>query len=338
MKKLICKECGEIITHELDNWCLRKLKLHVEKYHQMTFKKYVIKHEHNGVEPVCKCGCGTKLAFMKSKFPTYYKDHKNKVTGVYKSKNNYQTVEDRIIKMNSVLSTVNLTTDDLKKMFNDWESLKVNANMISETTGIDWRTIKVYWKNLGFWHNTEDFRRISKKHQHAWGNRYGKHGGKKIIDDDLLNEIYIFLQKNKGRYTLNEIHGKFDIKHTTMILYHRLIEKFKETEIKECLKLGNSSKPETEFFNVLRFYFKDISKQFRLENKIYDIKLGDKILIEFDGTYWHSLPGRKESDKIKNEISKRNGYTLIRVKDTEAKNLEILQKIAEIYENQIKRS
>jgi very-short-patch-repair endonuclease len=48
------------------------------------------------------------------------------------------------------------------------------------------------------------------------------------------------------------------------------------------------------------------------------------------------LPTRKESDKLKNELVRKYGYTLIRIKDTEAKNIDILLKIKKLYENQIK--
>lgn len=46
---------------------------------------------------------------------------------------------------------------------------------------------------------------------------------------------------------------------------------------------------------------------------IYDFYLPDgKILIETDGTYWHSLPKGKERDKEKDAFAKKHGYTLLR--------------------------
>jgi len=37
--------------------------------------------------------------------------------------------------------------------------------------------------------------------------------------------------------------------------------------------------------------------------------------IEFNGTYWHSLKGRKQRDKIKEEQCKKLGINLLTIKD-----------------------
>lgn len=59
------------------------------------------------------------------------------------------------------------------------------------------------------------------------------------------------------------------------------------------------------FLTVLKFYFNNaVSSSFELDDKIFDYKLGKKILIELDGEYWHSNDKAIENDKIKNEIAK----------------------------------
>ena len=238
--------------------------------------------------------------------------------------------------MDRVLMTVNISRDAIIDYFNKWTSYEMNSSMISEKIGIDWRTIRGYWINLDL-ADKEDIKRISKKHQTMWSDVYGNAGGRKHIIDETLVDICTFMEKNKGKYTLSEIKSKFSIKHSALILYKRLKERFGENTIKNLLKLGNSSKTETEFLNVLGYYFSNLDKQYPIEGKFFDAKLGDKILIEFDGEYWHSLERAKINDKEKNEIAKKNGFTLIRVKDSESKNIEILIKIKSIYDK-IERS
>lgn len=336
MMYLKCKECEIEISHKISTWCLRNLRKHIEIEHNTSFMNYVIKHDHHGEHPVCACGCGNKLTFNKGKFGKYFGDHKNHVIGVYKCYNQYKTLDDRLDKMDRVLMTVNISRDAIIDYFNKWTSYEMNSSMISEKIGIDWRTIRGYWINLDL-ADKEDIKRISKKHQTMWSDVYGNAGGRKHIIDETLVDICTFMEKNKGKYTLSEIKSKFSIKHSALILYKRLKERFGENTIKNLLKLGNSSKTETEFLNVLGYYFSNLDKQYPIEGKFFDAKLGDKILIEFDGEYWHSLERAKINDKEKNEIAKKNGFTLIRVKDSESKNIEILIKIKSIYDK-IERS
>lgn len=57
-----------------------------------------------------------------------------------------------------------------------------------------------------------------------------------------------------------------------------------------------------------------VNSQFRVENYLYDVYIdGSNMLIECDGDYWHSLPGAKLRDKLKDECAERNGLRLIRI-------------------------
>ena len=71
---------------------------------------------------------------------------------------------------------------------------------------------------------------------------------------------------------------------------------------------------------------------YSLDGKDYDYKLGNKILIELDGEYWHSFPNSIQNDKIKNKIAKDNGFIIFRVTDKEIKDINVLFKIKELYE------
>lgn len=149
--------------------------------------------------------------------------------------------------------------------------------------------------------------------------------------------VYLFLSNNKNKYTLKEVIDKFELDVTELVLFKRLKEEFEEEKIKELLKFGLSSKPEIEFYNILRFYFnKDVKKSFKLEGKFYDYIINNTLLVEFDGEYWHSLLKNKINDKSKDEIALKNNYKIFRVKEKEAKDINILLKIKKLaYENKI---
>ena len=42
---------------------IKARNIHVYKYHNITFEEYIVKFFYNDIQPVCKCGCGTKLKF-----------------------------------------------------------------------------------------------------------------------------------------------------------------------------------------------------------------------------------------------------------------------------------
>jgi len=332
-----CKIC-EFKTSDRNTIQIAKRELikHVVNFHNISYENYITNVEYDDIKPICACGCKKETEFHKGKFFKYYKDHKNHVTG-YKSKIRIKNENEKILDIEKKLKTINLSIYDIKNYYNSWSSFEINFSDLEKLLCIDKRTIKSYWKNLGLITNEENFKRTIKKHQRIWVDKNGTHGGKRIISDDILFDVYMFISKNEGKYTLKEIKNKFGIEETVLVVYKRLLEKYEKKEIDNLLKLGVSSKQEIEFFNILKFYFgNNLTRPFKLENKFYDMKLGDNILIEFDGTYWHELPKAVENDILKTELSRKYGYTLIRIKDTESKNIDILLKIKELYENKIK--
>jgi hypothetical protein len=210
--------------------------------------------------------------------------------------------------------------------------MKYNLTELEEISSIDKRTIKRYWEELKII-DLEEYKRTSKKHKGSTKKRADII--KKKVDGDILFQIYEFIKINNQKFTLNELIDKFDIKYSKNVVHKRLKDNF--SDVDEYLKYGNSSNTEIEFYNVIRYFFgKNANKQFKLENKVYDIILYNKILIEFDGTYWHSLAKNVENDKLKDEIARRNNYIMFRVKDTESNSIEILNKLKKIIDKYVK--
>ena len=68
--------------------------------------------------------------------------------------------------------------------------------------------------------------------------------------------------------------------------------------------------------------------QWANQYKFFDFRVGDKILIECDGSYWHGDPNvikerklwmleNKKNDLMKNFIAKRSGFILLRFWESE---------------------
>jgi len=103
---------------------------------------------------------------------------------------------------------------------------------------------------------------------------------------------------------------------------------------------SRKNKPMTSIEFAVNEILIDIGDEFKLEierefpiqwanqYKFFDFRVGDKILIECDGSYWHQdmevikkrtmwLVEVKKNDLMKNFIAKRNGFELLRFKEHE---------------------
>jgi len=56
-----------------------------------------------------------------------------------------------------------------------------------------------------------------------------------------------------------------------------------------------------------------LTREFKIGRKSYDAKWRT-LLIEIDGTYWHSHPEMILRDRLKEEIAREHGYRLIRIR------------------------
>lgn len=258
-KKNVCKIDGELIESK-NNRAIWLLHNHLKKKHGTSLEEYVLKYYYDDKHPKCECGCGNKTNFHKGDYHNFFLDHSKYIIKPHKNlnigKNKYDDIENR-------LKRLGYTINDLYMIYNEFINFKLSFVEIEKKYSIDKRTLKKYWRDLKFINNNETFKRICKKHQYIWSNKNGVHGGKKIIELNVLNEIYLYLKKHKNKHTVNEIVNIFNLSVTGNVLYKRLIENYNEEIIDECLRIGLSSKPEIEYYNVLKYFFKkDIKKDF----------------------------------------------------------------------------
>ena len=281
--------------------------------------------------PLCACGCGNKVKYLKWKFGKYFSDHKNRVK---LSEEHKKAISVGLLKTHGKTAGYKrLIKGDLSKWWELYKLPEYNQQKIDKISGIDYRTLKKYWIDENIT-NQDEINRYARLHKVVWANQGEKNGQYQKIDDDELIRIYQFLNENKNKYTLKKLRSELNIKVSSYSLLKRLYEKFDKNEIRGLLKCGLASKPETEFYFVLLYYFgeKNVKKGFKIKGsrKIYDFCLYNKLIIEWDGAYWHSTEKAQINDKDKEELAIKNGYMLFRVKEKESKQIELLLKIKEL--------
>lgn len=69
---MACKECNKLVANSAN-----VLGRHIRAEHGLEWHDYLVKHEHNGVWPKCKCGCGEDVATAKGNdgFRDFVKGH-----------------------------------------------------------------------------------------------------------------------------------------------------------------------------------------------------------------------------------------------------------------------
>lgn len=333
LKEKKCKICDLEFNENNDNVNYCKFFNHIKKEHNINLEKYFSKYYLNDKEILCACGCGNKTKFIKGKFLKYYSDHKNKMKPSQETIYKIEKIKKKYNSIENLIKKSNLNFEILNDAYNKFINFEKPISELSRELFIDFRTLQSYWEKLGLIENKEQYKRNCLISQTKWFSN-------PIIPNDKIISILkenLFLLKleltKKDKMTFNEIENLFGVNVNKLFLSSFLKENLNSDEIKK-IKFIKTSQIEMDFFNVLKFYFnKSITHSFILENKIFDYKLGDKILIELDGEYWHSKEDAIKNDLLKNEIAKRNNFILIRVNDKHVKKLEFINKLKKIYEN-----
>lgn len=327
-----CLVCGLKICSNNSNSDYRTFLNHIKRDHNLDNESYYLEYVNNGKIPKCLCGCGEKPNFHKGKYHLYISNHKNYIKPnditINKIKNKLHDKNN----IKNLLQLTNLNLSDLEKAYNSFIKLEKPMSVLSEELFIDFRTLKSYWLKLGLIENKDTFKRFTLKSKSKWMKLINEPNNS--IKELLNNSTYLIKEYliDKNKVTFDDILSLLNIKVDKNYLSWFLKQILNYDDIKK-IKFIKESQLEINFLNVLKFYFgNSVNGSFELDGKIFDYKLGKKILIELDGDYWHSKHDVIENDLLKNEIAYINNYILIRVDDKEVKNLEFINKIKMLYE------
>jgi hypothetical protein len=333
-----CKICGEVFYHYFPGREKKLLSKHLKLLHNITTYDYVLRYYYNGVVPKCLCGCGNETKYKKWKFDKYFLDHKNKMSV---PKDIRKKISASLFeKSGELYKKLGLTKSQLEEYWHLYKTPEYNQKEIRKYSGVDFRTLKRYWILLNIVDKME-IERYSRKHQSQYSNVGEKNGSFTKIDHNLLNTIVEYAGRKNYNGTpiyMYEVINKFNLCVSKHVLTKRLTERFGE----ECLKIFRnnslSSEEEIEFGFILKYFFgnSNISAGFRIENRVYDFLICGKILLEFDGDYWHCrcednhplgdeyVKNKIKVDREKDELAHKNGYPLFRVWSSNNKNFDVI--------------
>lgn len=323
--KLICKICGKEIEHPKDAYAIRDFLSHLREAHKMKKEEYLVKYECNGVHPTCACGCGNPVKPEKgwNKWRKYYKDHKNHMKVPQEL---VLAISERMKKRYKGRDYDVMTEEEIKESLDRFKNGETLMKL-SEDYGHDKRTLKSMWIKYGLISEIE-YSRFAEHNQKVLSGATRADNSRQSIE--YYETVHEFILKNKFKYNIHEINALFGNKPTDTTLMKNLLNLF-DDGFEDYLILGVKSKEEVQYLDILRFFFgaSNVKYGIKIGGRIFDALIFKKVLLEYDGSYYHSSEKSKDNDALKDKIAKENGYILIRVNEKTAKDIEILKKIKE---------
>lgn len=353
METLICKECGKVFSYKKMSSCKAQLKGHLKVEHNMDLLDYIVKHEYNGVRPVCPCGCGHELTLRNTgerwAFNTYYSDtcygrmvkgENDKIRDKIKSKKkrDFDIVE---------YYESNYDRKTYEDAYNMLKTKQFSLGEVSKSYNIDKRTLKRVWYAMN----------IATPEELTELTDYTKYKLSSINNpnyceskDSMLSWMYNMAKSHPGKYTIHSIIAEYnkDNKDNPCKEFDttvgKALYKIYGDEIDIIFAVGYHSSEEYNYFNVLNFYFSKykcrLGKKFILGDRYmyFDYLIGDRLLIEYDSVgKFHQSDDQITNDKEKENFAIENGYDFIRLNLDDTKDINTLFKIEEILINGISR-
>lgn len=145
---------------------------------------------------------------------------------------------------------------------------------------------------------------------------------------ETLEEAYQLLVDTNE--TLGSLAKKYNIDRRTLKKHLMRFYSDIETILQKKQLYQATSKQEDILYDFLCVEFRkeNVQRQFRIERKIYDFLLYEKLLVEYDGYYWHQvLPN---NDIIKDQLAKERGFIVYRVKEDSSRKVSWQKEIENI--------
>jgi very-short-patch-repair endonuclease len=103
--------------------------------------------------------------------------------------------------------------------------------------------------------------------------------------------------------------------------YEIRVYNIQESNCVSCPKCAvKTSKAEMRIYSELKYAFKDVRWQQKIEGREADITIEDlKLVIEVDGFPWHM--GKTEKDLVKNSVFEKNEHTVLRIRDSKLEKI-----------------
>lgn len=345
MEKIICKECGKEFEYEKLTYCKAQLTVHLKNEHNMSIKDYTVKHEYNGVVPLCPCGCGKEVAFGKGGFQKYHSDtcYGNLVRkGNAQILNQYRNINKNSFDIVKYYES-HYDRNTYQEAFDMFNSKTMSLGDVAKSYNIDKRTLKRVWLALKIVTPEKlkellDFTKYQLSTQNCSTNVTN--------NDDLMSWCYNLIKTFPYKYTANSLRSEYNkthpnnqVAHNGNIIVQGLYRIYGD-EIDLYLPDGYHSSEEYKFYEILKFYIDEyrvkLGKRFYTDDSyiIYDICIGSRLLIEYDSdNQYHNSEKIKEKDKFKEDYAKENGYIFLRLTKNDIKDINTVTKIKELLNN-----
>jgi very-short-patch-repair endonuclease len=146
----------------------------------------------------------------------------------------------------------------------------------------------------------------------------------------------IFEEYRDTNETLASLQQKYGVDKRVLKKYFLKFEICNKEELSEIsfnkkYKNATSVGEETLYTLLCNLYGKErVKRQHNISFYYYDFIIDNKLIVEYDGFYWHNLV--KNNDNIKTNLAIDNGYILYRVKEDENREVNFLKEIQQIRE------
>jgi len=174
-------------------------------------------------------------------------------------------------------------------------------------------------------------------------NEQFRENNKDLVERRLLDRLnlnqdkikQIFDEYKNTHHTLITLQQKYDVDKRVlkkyMLKYSCTKEELDEISFNKKYKNATSVGEETLYLLLCNTFGEhNIKRQAKLSFYYYDFLIKDKMLVEYDGYYWHELS--ENNDSIKNDLAKKHKLFLYRVKEDEKRKVNFLNEIKTIKE------